>query len=68
MRKAWEEFKAMTDPLSVWLANNTVSGANTWVAKSALIAAFNKGSEMPDVPGDISSVRTGHETSSSRGR
>jgi hypothetical protein len=32
-------------PLSVWLANNTVSGASTWVAKSELIAAFNKAAE-----------------------
>src|SRR5215217_14909 len=45
MRDAWEEFKAMTDPVAVWLENNTVSGANAWVPKSALIAAYNKSAE-----------------------
>jgi P4 family phage/plasmid primase-like protien len=45
MRDAWEEFKAMTDPVAVWLENNTVSEANAWVPKSALIAAYNKSAE-----------------------
>jgi hypothetical protein len=45
MVEAWEEFKAMTDPVAVWLENNTVTGANAWVAKSALIAAYNKAAE-----------------------
>src|SRR5918995_3724387 len=45
MRDAWEEFKAMTDPIAVWLEHNTVTGANAYVAKSALIAAYNKNAE-----------------------
>ncbi len=45
MREAWDEFKAMTDPVSVWLENHTVTGPNAWVAKSALIAAYNKTAE-----------------------
>jgi P4 family phage/plasmid primase-like protien len=45
MREAWEEFKAMTDPVSVWLENHTVTGPNAWVAKSELIAAYNKTAE-----------------------
>lgn len=45
MREAWEEFKAMTDPVSVWLEQNTVTGPNAFVAKSALIAVYNKSAE-----------------------
>jgi putative DNA primase/helicase len=42
MRRAWEEFKTMTDPVSVWLVQNTVEAAGAFVAKSALLAAYNK--------------------------
>jgi P4 family phage/plasmid primase-like protien len=45
MREAWEEFKAMTDPLAVWLEHNTVTGANAWVTKSALLSAFNQAAD-----------------------
>jgi P4 family phage/plasmid primase-like protien len=45
MLEAWEEFKAMTDPLSVWLENHTIDDASAWVPKSALIRAFNKSAE-----------------------
>ena len=45
MQAAWEEFKAMTDPVAVWLEQNIVTGANAWVPKSALIAAYNKAAE-----------------------
>jgi P4 family phage/plasmid primase-like protien len=45
MREAWEEFKAMTDPVSVWLENNTVEHADALVPKSALLTAYNRDCE-----------------------
>jgi P4 family phage/plasmid primase-like protien len=45
MREAWEEFKAMTDPVSVWLENNTVEHADALVPKSALLSAYNRDCE-----------------------
>jgi P4 family phage/plasmid primase-like protien len=45
MREAWEEFKTMTDPVSVWLERNTITTPNAFVAKSTLIAAYNKSAE-----------------------
>ena len=45
MHEAWEEFKAMTDPVSVWIENNTVEHADALVTKSALLAAYNRGCE-----------------------
>jgi P4 family phage/plasmid primase-like protien len=45
MREAWEEFKATTDPVSVWLENHTIDDARAWVPKSVLIRAFNKSAE-----------------------
>jgi P4 family phage/plasmid primase-like protien len=45
MREAWEEFKAMTDPVSVWIENNTVEHADALVPKSALLAAYNRDCE-----------------------
>jgi putative DNA primase/helicase len=45
MREAWEEFKAMTDPVSVWLENNAVEHADALVPKSALLAAYNRDCE-----------------------
>jgi P4 family phage/plasmid primase-like protien len=41
MREAWEEFKTMTDPVSVWLEHNTISSANAFVAKGSLLTAYN---------------------------
>ena len=45
MREAWEEFKAMTDPVSVWLENTAVEHADALVPKSALLAAYNRDCE-----------------------
>jgi P4 family phage/plasmid primase-like protien len=45
MRKAWEEFKLMTDPVSVWLDRNTVTAAAAWCVKADLIAAYNKSAD-----------------------
>jgi putative DNA primase/helicase len=41
MREAWTEFRAMTDPVSVWLDRHTVESATAAVAKSALLDAYN---------------------------
>jgi phage/plasmid-associated DNA primase len=45
MREAWEEFKAMTDPVSVWIENNAVEHADALVPKSLLLAAYNRDCE-----------------------
>jgi P4 family phage/plasmid primase-like protien len=42
MRRAWAEFKEMTDPVSVWLAKNTVEDAEAFVPKATLLAAYNE--------------------------
>jgi putative DNA primase/helicase len=42
MHSAWEDFRTATDPLSVWLDQNTVSLPNTMVGQGELIAAFNR--------------------------
>jgi len=42
MLEAWEEFRAMTDPVSTWLDTATVTLPNAMVAKSALARAYNK--------------------------
>jgi len=41
MRAAWEEFQAMTDPVSVFLAQQTIVAANAWVTKADLLGAYN---------------------------
>jgi P4 family phage/plasmid primase-like protien len=41
MQAAWQEFRAMTDPVSVWLDKNTVTGPEAFVAKDALLQAYN---------------------------
>jgi putative DNA primase/helicase len=41
MREAWEEFKTMTDPLSVWLDKNVVEDPDAFVPKGDLLAAYN---------------------------
>jgi putative DNA primase/helicase len=41
MREAWEEFKSMTDPVSVWLSRSVVVSTEAFVPKSALLAAYN---------------------------
>jgi putative DNA primase/helicase len=42
MRCSWEEFRAATDPLSVWLDQNTVEGANVQILQTDLFLAFNR--------------------------
>jgi putative DNA primase/helicase len=42
MRQALDEFRTATDPLIVWLDQNTVQLPNAIVPKQGLIAAFNK--------------------------
>jgi putative DNA primase/helicase len=41
MQEAWEEFRAMTDPVSVWLGKATVEYAEAIVPKSKLLDAYN---------------------------
>jgi putative DNA primase/helicase len=41
-RQTWQEFKAVTDPLAVWLEQNTVLLPTAMVAKGELMAAFNR--------------------------
>jgi P4 family phage/plasmid primase-like protien len=45
MRRAWEEFKTMTDPVAVWLDKNTITAANAWTVKADLIAAYNNAAD-----------------------
>jgi hypothetical protein len=42
MREAWEEFRAMTDPVSVWLDRNTVEDPAAFVSKIDLRDAYNR--------------------------
>jgi len=51
MREAWEEFRAMTDPVSVWLAQNTVEAAEAFVPKDALASAYNEFCDKVGRPG-----------------
>jgi P4 family phage/plasmid primase-like protien len=41
MRSALMEFWRATDPLSIWLSQNTIAAPDSSVAKSALIEAYN---------------------------
>jgi putative DNA primase/helicase len=51
MREAWEEFRAMTDPVSVWLAQNTIEAAEAFVPKDALAKAYNEFCDKVGRPG-----------------
>jgi P4 family phage/plasmid primase-like protien len=51
MREAWEEFRAMTDPVSVWLAQNTVESAEAFVPKDTLAKAYNEFCDKVGRPG-----------------
>jgi P4 family phage/plasmid primase-like protien len=51
MREAWEEFRAMTDPVSVWLAQNTVEAAEAFVPKDTLAKAYNEFCDKVGRPG-----------------
>jgi putative DNA primase/helicase len=42
IRHSWEEFRAATDPLSVWLDQNTVELPNVQILQTDLLQAFNK--------------------------
>jgi P4 family phage/plasmid primase-like protien len=42
MRQAWDEFRTATDPLAVWLEQETIQLPTAMVAKSDLMIAFNK--------------------------
>ena len=41
MREAWQELRAVTDPLAVWLDHATVERPEAVVAKGDLLAAYN---------------------------
>jgi putative DNA primase/helicase len=41
MREAHDEFRSMTDPVSVWLARRTVEAAEAFIPKGALLEAYN---------------------------
>ena len=41
MRQAWDDFRTATDPLVVWLDQNTINLPTAVVAKSDLLTAFN---------------------------
>jgi putative DNA primase/helicase len=51
MREAWEEFRAMTDPVSVWLAQNTIEAAEAFIPKDALAKAYNEFCDKVGRPG-----------------
>lgn len=59
MREAWEEFKRMTDPVSVWLDRNAVTEASAWVKMSDLLAAYNADCEKHG-RSDMTSQAFGH--------
>jgi hypothetical protein len=42
MRRAWYEFRTATDPLSVWLDQNTVELPGLQIPTKELLAAFNR--------------------------
>ncbi len=51
MREAWEEFRAMTDPVTVWLQQNTIEAAEAFVSKDALATAYNRFCDKVGRPG-----------------
>jgi P4 family phage/plasmid primase-like protien len=42
MREAAEEFRQMTDPVRVWIDQNTIEGVQVFVSKDALAKAYNE--------------------------
>ncbi len=42
MRAARDEFRQVTDPIVVWLDNNTVEGPEAYVVKGELLRAYNE--------------------------
>jgi len=45
MKEAWTEFRAMTDPVSVWLDKNTVEHPDAYVSRDVLWQAYNDHTE-----------------------
>ncbi|MFC2000147.1 phage/plasmid primase, P4 family [Chloroflexota bacterium] len=50
MNAAWTEFRAATDPLSVWLEGTTIEGSGFTVVKTDLLAAYNADAEQRGHP------------------
>jgi len=50
MHSAKEEFRNVTDPISVWLNDWTVEDPNAFVAKHELLAAYNRSCEAAGRP------------------
>lgn len=51
MKAAWEEFRQMTDPVSVWVDKHTVEGAEAYVPKDELARAYNAWCDGSGKPG-----------------
>lgn len=45
MKRAWEEFRQTTDPLSVWLDSMTIEDPNAMVTKKDLLISYNGDAE-----------------------
>ena len=50
MREAAASFRAVTDPLAIWLDRNTLDDPNAVTTKKDLILAFNKDAEQRGRP------------------
>jgi putative DNA primase/helicase len=50
VRQAGEEMRALTDPLAVWLDDETVVDGDAFVTKDALLAAYNRASTRAGRP------------------
>jgi len=50
MRAAWQEFREVTDPFSVWLDTAVVRASRAFVRKNELLAAFNRHNESSGRP------------------
>jgi putative DNA primase/helicase len=50
VRRAWQEFHAITDPLAVWLDRFTVEAPRAFVIRGALRVAFNQSLEAQGRP------------------
>jgi P4 family phage/plasmid primase-like protien len=42
MKAAWDEFRATTDPLAIWLSEATIESPDIFAAKRDLITAYNR--------------------------
>ncbi|MBI1743550.1 hypothetical protein HYR54_10865 [Candidatus Acetothermia bacterium] len=50
MRGAWEEFRAMTDPVAVWLDRATVEHPDAMVTKDGLLSTYNAATRQEGGP------------------